>query len=90
MNSFRSAAGKSFLATIRIGVPADQADRLEVLGRVVFEIGIERGRGAVRAHVAHHDGVAVGRRLRAAGDAGGAAGAGDVLDDELLAERLAT
>ena len=65
-----------------------QADRLEVLGRIVFEIGIERGRGAVRAHVPHHDRVAVGLCLRAARDAGGAAGAGDVLDDELLTERL--
>ena len=65
-----------------------QADRLEVLGRVVFEVGIERGRRAVRAHVPHHDRVAVRLRLRAARDAGGAAGAGDVLDDELLAERL--
>ena len=41
----------------------------------------------MRAHVAHHDGVAVGLGLRAARDAGRATGAGDVLDHELLAER---
>jgi len=36
----------------------------------------------------HRDGVAVGRRGQSAGDARGAAGAGDVLDDDLLAQRL--
>jgi hypothetical protein len=37
-----------------------QPDRGEILGRVVLEVGIERGGGTVRAHVAHHDDVAVG------------------------------
>ena len=65
-----------------------ETDGLEVLRRVVAQVGIERGRRAVRAHVAHRDGVAVGRCLLGAGDAGGTAGAGDVLDDELLSQRL--
>jgi hypothetical protein len=57
-----------------------EADRLEVLGRVIFEIGIERRRGAVRAHMAHHDRVAVGPCLRAARDAGGPARADEVIE----------
>ena len=64
-----------------------KADGREVLGRIVFQVRVEGGRGAVGAHMAHHDGVAVRLRLRGAGDARGAAGAGDVLDHDLLAER---
>ena len=68
----------------------DQPDRLEVHVRLVGEVGVERDRGGVRAHVAERERVAVGIGARGAGRAGGAAGAADVLDDELLAERRET
>ena len=87
MKPFRSFAGNSFLATMTIGVPAARPIGSEILGRIVFQVGVERRRGAVGAHVAHHDGVAVRLGLSRAGDAGGAAGAGHVLDHDLLAER---
>ena len=41
----------------------------------------------MRAHVAHHDRVAVRICACSAGDAGGAASAGDVFDDDRLAQR---
>jgi hypothetical protein len=41
------------------------------------------------AEIAHHHGVAIGRGLGDAGGADGAAGTGDVLDDDLHAQRLA-
>ena len=53
--------------------------------RVVGEIGVERGRGR-HADVVHQDGVAVGRRVGDLGRGERAAGAGDVLHDDLLAE----
>ena len=65
----------------------DDADRLEIGLGLVGEIGIERHRDRVRAHVAHLDGVAVRRGAHGAGRADGAAGADDVLDHDLLAER---
>src|SRR5215211_8864702 len=66
--------------------PGGHADRLEVLGRIVFEVGIERGSSTVRPHVTHHDRVAVGPRLCGTGNARGSASAGNILDNELLAE----
>ena len=65
-----------------------QADWRKILGRVIFEIGIERRGSAVRSHVAHHDGVPIRLGLDAASDAGSATGAGHVLHDDWLAERL--
>ena len=64
------------------------ADRLEIDIGLVGEIRIERDRGGMRAHLAHQDGVAVGIGAHRAGRADGAAGAGDVLDDDLLAQRV--
>jgi hypothetical protein len=66
--------------------PGGHADRLEVLARIVFEVGIERGSSTVRPHVTHHDRVAIGFRLCATGNAGSPASAGNILDNELLAE----
>src|SRR3954471_5877509 len=64
----------------------DEADRLE-LARIVLDVLVERRRGAVAAEAADRERVAVGRRFRAARAAGRAAGAGEVLDHEALAER---
>src|SRR6202011_5749505 len=55
--------------------------------RSVGEVRIKRHRGSVRAHLPELDGVAVGAGAHGSDRAGGAAGAGDILDDELLPER---
>ena len=65
----------------------DHADRLEIDLRPVGEVRIKRHRGSVRAHLPELDGVAVGAGAHGSDRAGGAAGAGDILDDELLPER---
>ena len=64
----------------------DQRDRLEILHHVVGQI-LRRGIDDVGLVVADGERVAVGRRARDAADADAAAGAGDVLDDDGLAER---
>ncbi len=63
---------------------ADQADVGDVLQRVVAEILVERGPDAVRADVAEHEAVAVGRGLRGRGGGNRAAGAGLVLHRDRL------
>ena len=63
----------------------DQRDRREIVYHVVGEIH-RRGVEHVGLHVADADRVSVGRRLRNTADADAAAGAGDVLDDQRLAE----
>ena len=71
-----------------VGRAADHADRREVLDRVVRHVA-RRRRRAVGRDVALHQRVAVGYGARG-GDAGDdAAAAALVLDDEVLAERLA-
>jgi hypothetical protein len=65
-----------------------EPDRLKILDRIVLQIGIERGRGGVRAEMAHRDRVAVVLGALGAGDAGGPTGADHVFDHEGLAERL--
>ncbi len=65
----------------------DEADRREVGLRVVGEIGVERRRRR-HADVVQQQRVAVGRGAGRLGGAEGAAGAADVLHDDLLAERL--
>ncbi len=70
----------------QVGRAADHRDRREVLDRVVRQLA--HGRiGAVRADVADHQRVAVGRRARRGHRGDGAAGAAGVLDDERLVER---
>ena len=67
----------------------DQADRRKILARVIADIGIERRIDRKRAGAADHQRVAVGLGLRDLARRDGAAGAAAVLDDDLLAERLA-
>ena len=83
----RLVAAVSFLATIACGVKLHRPICSKLVRRVVLEVGIERGGGGLRAHVADRDRVAVGRGLGDAGHARGAAGAADVLDHQLLAQR---
>ena len=68
----------------RIGV--DQADRREIVERVVAQVGIERHGRRMGPRVREHHRMAVGRRCGDARRAGRAAGAGDVLDQHRLAE----
>src|SRR6266478_3834721 len=65
---------------------SDQADRLEIGIRLVCEVRIERDRGGVRPHLTHQDGVTVRIGAHRPNRAGGAAGAGDVLHYDLLAQ----
>ena len=70
-------------------VGADQPDGCKILAWIVTWVGVEAGRDAEHAGMADHQRVAIGRRL---GDSTGtqrAAGAGPVLDHELLTERRA-
>ncbi len=66
-----------------------EADRLEVLRGIVFEIRREHRRGHVRSHAAGEQGVAVRRCGGDARAAERAAGAADILDHQLVAERPA-
>jgi hypothetical protein len=65
----------------------DQHDRVEVLERIEFRARLQRhvDRERLRAEMER---VAVGRRLRRRGGADVAAGAGAVLDDDVLPPRL--
>ena len=73
----------------RVGHDSDQADRREILHRVVGELGIDDGVGDVRGRGRHAERVAVGRGLGDRIGADGAAGAGAVLDHDGLPEPLA-
>ena len=64
-------------------------DRREVGARVVGKVRVEPDACRLRAEIAHEQRVAVRRRAGDAGRRDRAAGAGHVLDDELLAERAA-
>src|SRR5262249_56263788 len=57
------------------------SDGCEILGRIVLEVGILRGRRAVRSQVAHDEGVTVSHGLRHAPGGGCPTGAGTVLYD---------
>ena len=61
MKSFRFVVGQRLLGDDRLRRVVDDADLREALGRIVFEVRIERRRRRLRAHVADRDGVAVGR-----------------------------
>ena len=71
-----------------VGELRGHADRHEVLQRVVRRLQDVRVHRE-RAHVGQHEGVAVGRGLGDVVDRDVAAGAGAVLDHDLLAELLA-
>ena len=80
--------GNPCVATIDGGRMRGVADRLKSCG-IIFQVRREHGRGNMRAHAAGKQGVAVRRRRRDARAAERAAGAADILDHQLLAERLA-
>ncbi len=65
----------------------DEAYGLEV-ERTVRGIGIKLLDGGMRARAGNDQGVTVGGRLRHAARSDGAAGAGHILDDDLLAQGL--
>jgi hypothetical protein len=69
-----------------VGHVAHVDDGLEIRDRVVRKRLEQVGRDGVRVHVAHEDGVAVGRGLRDHVGGDGAARAGAVLDHERLPE----
>jgi hypothetical protein len=66
----------------------DEADRLEVGFHVIGELAVERRRGR-HADVVQKNRVAIRGPFRDLSRGAGAAGAGEVFDDDLLAERLA-
>ena len=70
-----------------VGRGRGERDRREILDRVVGHLLVEHGIERQRAR-RHQEGVAVGRGARDALDADHVAGAGAVLDEELLLERL--
>ena len=71
------------------GIGAAEADRIEVLQAVVGQRFVERDVDRQRAHVGEQQRVAVRRGLGGLVDTDRAAGAADIFDDELVAERLA-
>src|SRR3954453_1939033 len=73
----------------RVRRGGDPPDRGEVLARVIANVGIEIRPDRERAGIAETDGVAGGIGLCERAGADSAAGAGAVVDDDLLAERLA-
>jgi hypothetical protein len=64
-----------------------QSNGRKILGRIIFQVGILRGRCTMGSHLTHHDGVAICLGLRATGDPDCTAGSSDVLHDDRLAER---
>jgi hypothetical protein len=78
------AGGNRRMHRQHVGRDADQADVRHVGDRVVAKLLVERGADAVRADIAQHQRVPVGRRLRDQLRCDRAAGAGLVLDDDLL------
>ena len=65
-----------------------EADRREVVRRVIRQVGEKTRRDRVDRNVAHHDGVAIRRRLRHMARGDGAGRAGPVVDHDRLAEQL--
>ena len=81
--------GKARMHRDQVRGGGDQPDRIEVLARVIAEVLHQAGRRADRRAGDHQQRVAIGRGL---GDRTGrnrAAGAAAIVDDDLLAERLA-
>ena len=83
------AGGEARMHDDHVGRGRDQADRIEVLARVVAEVLQQARRGPDRRAGGHQDGVAVGRALGDRARRDRAAGAAAIVDDDLLAERLA-
>ena len=89
--SFAFDVGDEFLEVLRRQILArqdqdrragEQSDRLEILLRMIGELGIKRHGGRMRAHMARDQRIAVIGRARRARGGGGAAGADHVLDDD--------
>ena len=72
----------------KVGHPRDDDDRRDILGLIVGHVLEHELVDGVRARRAHHEGVTVGLGLCDVVGRDVAAGAGLVLDDELLAEFL--
>ena len=87
ISSFRSFAGDGLGRDDDERRDHQQRHRLEIGQQVVGQVAVGCAGDDVRAVLAEADGVAVGRRAHRAADADGAARAGDVLDDDGLAER---
>src|SRR6267142_561824 len=68
------------------GHPRGQTDWREILDRIVLQVGVGCRRSSVRAHVSHHERVAVSRRSRGAYGGCSPTGAGHVLDNYSLAK----
>jgi hypothetical protein len=88
MSSFSMPARYVLLHHHHHAVGAGDADRNEVLQRFIVHLLRQRQHGEERA-ADEQDGVAVLRRAQRGIDADRAAGADLVLDDEVLAQRLA-
>ena len=78
--------GKIFADHEQFRVFGRQSNRLEILLRIVAEIGVERRRQRIGAEVAGQDRVAVGGGAGGAQRANRAPGAADILHHEFLAE----
>ena len=88
VDELRHGVGRKFIGGDENGrLVGDQHDRHKIFEQVVGRLLVERLVDGVGAG-AHHDGVAVRRRLRDARGADHAAGAADILDDDLLAQHL--
>ena len=80
---FRRAVG---LGDDRLRGEIGDADLVEACGWIVLEVRVERRCCRLRAHVAHAEGVAVGRGCGDPSHARGAAGTADILHHQLLAQ----
>ncbi len=81
--------GKARMHHDQVRGRGDDADRVEVLARIVAEVLHEAGRRPDRRAGHHQQRVAVGRGLRDRAGRDRAAGAAAVVDDDLLAEDFA-
>jgi hypothetical protein len=81
--------GKARMHHDQVRGRGDDADRVEVLARIVAEVLDEAGRRPNRRAGHHQQRVAVGRGLRDRAGRDRAAGAAAVVDDDLLAEDFA-
>ena len=87
ISSFRLFAGTCLVCSDHERRDDQQRHRLEIGQQVVRQVVVGRAGDDMRAVLAEADGVAVGRGAHGPADADGASRAGDVLDDDGLAER---